>query len=93
MVTHKQVQVLRRINEFGVRAVRSWEPGEGLLTPEQQEKLELDPHVHYVLGDDSEVPERMMLKLLEKGLLKRDLRNLTEYGKEVIEMADFELGE
>lgn len=91
MVTHKQVQVLRRIRDYGVRSVVAWDVD---VVPEESEvKLELDPKVVYVLGDESEVPQAVMLRLLEKGLIKRDMRNLTEYGKEVVEQADFELGE
>lgn len=89
MVTHRQLQTLRRIDEFGVKHVRAKE----FPITMDGEQMVLDPEGVYTLGDDSEVSERFMLKLLERGLLKRDMRNITEHARELIEQADFELGE
>lgn len=90
MVTHKQIQTLRRIDEYGVKHVRAKEL---LVTGGEEGSVVLDVEGVYTLGDDSEVTEKFMLKLLERGLLKRDMRNITQYARELIEQADFELGE
>lgn len=89
MVTINQVNTLRRIRDYGVRSVVGVHPE---VQPPEGSEIQLPIKSIYILGDDTEVPEKLMLKLLEKGLLKRDLRNLTEYGKEVVEQADSELG-